>query len=131
ARPAAAGSTEAMRVLGWAYRLGEGVEKDQAKAADWWRRGAEGGNSYCMMWYSQMLFSGEGGKKDATAALAWLERSGERGNAWAIRDLGHFYDEGARGLPRDEKKAAYWWRKALAFNDDEARGWLIAHHLLE
>jgi TPR repeat protein len=37
ARPAAAaGSTEAMRVLGWAYRLGWGVEADQAKAGAWW-----------------------------------------------------------------------------------------------
>ncbi|HEV8580397.1 MAG TPA: tetratricopeptide repeat protein [Thermoanaerobaculia bacterium] len=120
-----------MRVLGWAYRLGEGVEADLAQAADWWRRGAAAGNSYCMMWYSQRLFSGEGVEKDPTAALAWLERSGERGNYWAVRDLGHLYDEGWHGIPRDERKATYWKRKALAFNDDEARGWLAAHGLLE
>lgn len=132
ARPAAAaGSTEAMRVLGWAYRLGWGIPADQAQAASWWRRGAEGGNTYCMMWYSQMLLHGDGGKQDNAAGLAWLQRSGERGNAWAIRDLGHFYDAGAYGLPRDPNKTAYWKRKALAFNDEEARGWLIAHHMLE
>ncbi|MGH7484864.1 MAG: tetratricopeptide repeat protein, partial [bacterium] len=132
ARPAAAaGSSEAMRVLGSAYHLGWGVEADQAKSADWFRRGAEAGNSYCMMWYSQDLFSGEGGKRDGAAAIAWLERSGERGNHWAIRDLGNFYDVGGRGLTRDLKKATYWKRKALGFNDEEARGWLISHHLLE
>lgn len=105
ARPsAAAGSTEAMRVLGWAYRLGWGIEADQAQAAAWWRRGAEGGNTYCMMWYSQMLFHGDGGKQDTAAGLAWLQRAGERGNAWTIRDLAHFYDAGAYGLPRDPTK---------------------------
>jgi TPR repeat protein/predicted Zn-dependent protease len=132
ARPAAtAGSTEAMRVLGWAYRLGWGIEADQAQAAAWWRRGAEGGNTYCMMWYSQMLLHGDGGKQDTAAGLAWLQRAGERGNAWSIRDLAHFYDAGAYGLPRDPNKTAYWMRKALAFNDEEARGWLIAHRMLE
>jgi TPR repeat protein len=84
-----------------------------------------------MMWYSQMLFRGEGGKQDPAAARAWLERSGELGNAWAVRDLGNFYDAGTRGIPRDPAKAAYWKRKALAFDDQEARGWLIAHHRLE
>jgi hypothetical protein len=132
ARPAAAaGSTEAMRVLGWAYRLGWGIEADQAKAADWWRRGAEGGNTYCMMWYSQMLLHGDAGKQDNAAGLAWLQRAGERGNAWTIRDLFHYYDAGAYGLPRDPNKTAYWARKALAFNDEESRGWLIAHRMLE
>jgi TPR repeat protein/Tfp pilus assembly protein PilF len=128
---AAAGSTEAMRVLGWAYRQGDGVEADPAQAAAWWRRGAEGGNSFCMMWYSQMLFRGQGGTEDRAAALAWLERSGAAGNAWAVRDLGHLYDEGWHDIPRDESKAAFWKRKALAFDDQEARGWLLAHHLPE
>jgi TPR repeat protein len=132
ARPAAAGgSTEAMRILGWAYRHGEGVAADPEQAAAWWRRGAEGGNGFCMMWYSQMLFGGEGIVADPAAALAWLERAGERGNAWAVRDLGSLYDEGWHGVPRDETKAVYWKRKALAFDDQEARGWLIVHHLLD
>jgi TPR repeat protein len=132
ARPAAAaGSTEAMRVLGLAYSLGEGVEADQAKAADWLRRGAESGNSYCMMWYSHMLVAGHGGRQDTASGLSWLMRSGELGNPWAIRDLFHYYDAGAYGLPRDPNKTAYWARKAQAFNDEETRGWLIAHHMLE
>lgn len=132
ARPAAAGgSTQAMRILGDAYRSGEGVEANAAQAAHWWGLGAEAGNSFCMMWYSQMLFRGEGGKKDMATALAWLERSGERGNAWAMNDLGRLYDNGWYGLPRDEKKAEYWWRKAYAaFGSTEAKGWLIAHGML-
>jgi TPR repeat protein len=45
-KPAAErGSTEAMRVLGWAYKQGDGVDLDLPQAAAWWRRGAEGGNS--------------------------------------------------------------------------------------
>ncbi len=133
ARPAAAGgSTEAMRVLGWAYDSGAGVEADLAQAAEWRRRGAEAGHSYSMMWYSQKLFDGEGVEKDPVAALTWLERSGERGNYWAVRDLGHLYDEGWHGIPRDERKAEFWKRQAVAaFNDPEARGWLLARGLIE
>ncbi len=130
AKPAAEhGSTEAMRVLGWIYKQGGVVDLDLAQAAVWWRRGAEGGNSFCMMWYSQMLFQGEASAPDPVTALAWLERSGESGNYWAVRDLGHLYDEGWHDIPRDEKRAAFWKRKALVFGDEEARGWLIAHHL--
>jgi TPR repeat protein len=130
-RAATGGSVEGMRVLAWQYRMGQGVEADAAQAAAWFRRCAEGGNSYCMMWYSQALFRGDGGKLDPVAALTWLERAGELGNAWAVRDLGNFYDAGTRGIPRDLAKATYWKRKALAFDDEESRGWLIAHHLME
>jgi uncharacterized protein len=128
-RAARAGSTEAMRVLGQAYRRGIGVTADAAQAAAWWRRGAEGGHTFCMMWYAQMLLNGTVGETDHATGLSWLERAGEGGNAWAIHDLGRTYDEGWWGLPRDERKAAYWKRKALAFDDQEARGWLIAHGL--
>jgi TPR repeat protein len=80
-----------------------------------------------MMWYSQMLFRGEAGRTDKAEALLWLERAGEIGNAWAVGDLGRLYDEGWYDLPRDEKKAVYWKLKALAFGNQEARGWLTAH----
>lgn len=128
-RAARAGSTEAMRVLGQAYRRGIGVTADVAQAAAWWRRGGEGGHTFCMMWYAQMLLNGTVGETDRATGLSWLERAGELGNAWAILDLGRTYDEGWWGLPRDERKADYWKRKALAFDDQEARGWLIAHGL--
>jgi TPR repeat protein len=78
-----------------------------------------------------MLFKGEAGKQDSAAGYTWLERAGEKGNSWSIVDLGNFYDAGAYGVPRDEKKAVYWKRKALGFGNEEARGWLIAHHMLE
>ncbi len=129
-RAAAAGSTEAMRTLGWAYRKGNGVEADAEQAAAWWRRGAEHGNSFCMMWYSQMLFRGEAGTVDKAEALAWLERSAGRGNAWAVLDLAHLYDEGWYEMPRDERKAAAWMRKAaVAFGSTDALGWLRSHGL--
>jgi TPR repeat protein/predicted Zn-dependent protease len=131
-RAAAAGSSAAMRVLGRAYRHGQGgVQVDAEQAAAWWGRGAEAGNSFCMMWLSQMLFEGEGVARDPVLALSWLERSGAIGNYWAINNLSHLFTEGRHGIAPDEAKAAIWMRKAAANGVDEAKGWLRAHGLEE
>jgi TPR repeat protein/predicted Zn-dependent protease len=124
---AAGGDALAMRLLAHAYATGGGVAQDPAEAVRWHRRGAEAGDSFCMMFYSQALQRGEAVPSDPTAALAWLEKSGQAGNYWAVGDLGHLYDEGWMGVPRDEKKAALWKQRRAALGDEEARGWLVYH----
>ena len=40
-----------------------------------------------------------------------LTKAAEQGDAEAQRELGNCYDKGY-GVPKDEKKAAYWYNKA-------------------
>jgi len=125
---ASAGEADAMRVLSYAYESGDGVDADPAESLRWLIRGAQAGDSFCMMFYSQRLMRGNGVPRDVAAGVQWLERSGEAGNYWAAGDLGHLYDEGWYGVPRDEDKAVKWKRLRARRGDEEARGWLRYHN---
>jgi TPR repeat protein len=129
ARPAAqAGDPTAMRILAYAYQHGNGgLGKDTGEALRWWRRGAEDGNSFSMMFYGIILMKGELVDRDLETGARWLHRAAEAGNWWAIGDLGRLYDEAWYGLPRDPDQAASWKRIRARGGDAEARGWLVAH----
>lgn len=124
---AAGGEALAMRVLADAYLAGDGVEKDEEEGHRWRRRCAEAGDGFCMMFYGNGLMKGEGYERDVAGGLAWLRRSAEAGNWWATADLGHLYDEGWYGIPRDPDEAADWMRRLAALGDPEATGWLAYH----
>ena len=116
---------EAARVLGNATRNGNGgVAIDTRASDDWYRKGAEGGNSFCMMFLAQSLLRGSSGAHDILQGVAWLERSAERGNFWAVKDLGQLYANGWGGVAADETKATIWMQKAARLGDAEAIGWL-------
>jgi len=127
ARTAAdAGEAYGMRILARSYVEGSsGLAKDPAEGLRWWRRCAETGDSFCMMFYGKELASGEIVAADVPKGVEWLTRAGDKGNYWAIASLGNLYDQGWFGLPRDEAKAAPWKRLAAKRGDKEARGWLL------
>ncbi len=124
---AAAGEKHAMRLLGQAYRHGQGLEADRAVSLDWYRKGAAAGDSFCMMWLSQTLLQGKDVPADLPNGLRWLERSAEVGNYWALLDLAHLFDEGWYGLPRDPRRALELKRRLAELGDTEAIGWLRFH----
>jgi TPR repeat protein len=128
ATPAAqAGDPDALRTLGHLYSNPDSAFHDAMRGLDFFRRGAEVDESFCMMFYGQALIRGEQIERDLEQGLAWLTRSAEAGNRWAIGTLGRFWDTGSYGLRRDPAEAARWKRKLAALGDEEARGWLLAH----
>lgn len=130
ARPAAEqGSGDAMRLLGQAALAGRGMSRDPQQALWWWQRGADQGHSYCMLFLSQLYFKGEVVPRDYQRGLRWLRASGEAGNYWAWLKLGSVYAEGHYGVAVDIAEAGKWKRKAAAFGDEAARGWLSFHGL--
>src|ERR1700726_918941 len=58
---AAAGDTKAMTMLGELYANALGVKRDFAKAADWYKRAADGGDREGMFALAMMRPSGRGG----------------------------------------------------------------------
>lgn len=84
---AAAGDRRAQTRLAWSYEAGRGVERDLAKAAEWFRRAADAGDGEAMYALAVMHSTGTGQTKDPATADAWLRKSAAAGYAPAISDL--------------------------------------------
>ncbi|MFO1352077.1 MAG: tetratricopeptide repeat protein [Gammaproteobacteria bacterium] len=87
-RAAEQGNPDGQFGLGQMYWIGEGGDKDEARAFEWISKAAEGGLTAAMrtlaVSYEQ---GGMGLPKDAAQAHAWLERAAEHGDRWAKQHL--------------------------------------------
>jgi len=84
------------------YRLGSGVVRDEAKAANLYRKAAEMGNAEAQTRFAEALFDGRGVTRDPVESRTWLERAARQGNARAECDLGVILTNGfnvAQDLP--------------------------------
>jgi TPR repeat protein len=97
--------------LGIMYAKGNGVPRDSAAAAKWYRRAAEQGYAVAQNNLGLMYATGEGVPKDVAQAIAWYRRAAEQGNAVAQASLAIAYDRGD-GVPKDSVTAAQWYRQA-------------------
>ena len=79
-KKAEAGDAEAQFEVGKAYDLGEGVEKDLAQAAVWYKKSASQGNMKAQNNLGLAYKNGEGVEKDLNEATKWLKKSAEQGN---------------------------------------------------
>ena len=110
-KKAEAGDARAQVQVGYAYRKGEGVDKDHKKATFWYRKAAEQGDKegqYCLGGYYEI---GKGVEKDDVQAFYWYKKSAEQGYAEAECSLGLCYDKG-QGVAKDLNQAVYWTRRA-------------------
>jgi len=103
------------------YETGDGVEKDVAEAALWYRKAAEKGHaraSYCLAGLYED--GGEGLERDLNEAALWFRKAAEKGHANAQCDLGLLYKYGD-GVEKDAAEAAFWYRKAALQGLSRAR----------
>ena len=66
---------------------GEGVEKDQAFAAAWYRSAAEQGELSAMYNLGLCYLQGTGTARDTKTAVAWFEEAAKRGHRGSIKIL--------------------------------------------
>ena len=97
--------------------------KDYGKAAKWYRKSAEQGDSdgqwrlgVCYAW-------GQGVAQDYGKAVEWYRKSAEQGNSDGQWRLGFCYAWG-RGVDEDYGKAAEWYRKSAEQGNSEAQ-WIL------
>jgi uncharacterized protein len=72
------------------------VADDPPEAVEWYRKAAEAGNAYGMLFLGRMYEAGRGGlRKDKTQALEWYRKAGD-----AAEDAGmnHFSDADIKRL---------------------------------
>ena len=82
-RAAAKGDAEAMNAIAGLYDQGEGVRRDPALAATWYRRSAERRNSVGQLNLGDMYGRGLGLPLDGAEAYFWLGLAASQGNAWS------------------------------------------------
>ena len=123
-RQAARGNASAQNYIGLMYdsehHIGRDGPKDDAKAAEWYRKAAERGNANAQYNLGLMYDNGRGVPKDDSKAVEWYRKAAEQGDAAAQNNLGLMYDNG-RGVPKDDSKAVEWYRKAAEQGDDVAQ----------
>jgi len=103
---AAQGDTTALYNLGQLYRLGQGVDKDLARAEQYYLRAAERGHVLAQGNLGTLYYFKKP-KPDVAAALKWWRRAARAGNARAQYMLAHVYFNGDV-VARDYVRANAW-----------------------
>ena len=99
-------------LLGVCYEYGLGVDKSAEKAAECYRKSANGGDPRGQYEYGQCFDYGWGGvEQSSTKAVEWYRKAAEQGNAIAQGDLGVCYANGT-GVEKSAVEAVKWYRKA-------------------
>ncbi len=97
--------------LGLAYEYGNGVPRDLARAADWYRQGADLGHPTALNNLGCLYDRGSGVARDRATALELWRTAAERGNERAQCSIGYAYETGD-GVPQDWQEAIAWYRRA-------------------
>ena len=114
------GSARALFELGEGYYAGlYGIKQDDAKAAEYARASAEGGNARGMYLYALLLYKGQGVKTDKSAALSWFEKAADAGNVQAQSFLGAQYYAG-EAVEQSYSRAWAYAKPAADFGDARA-----------
>jgi clan AA aspartic protease (TIGR02281 family) len=117
------GDASAQFSLGVMYERGQGVLRDFAAAATWYRKAAEQGHVGAQYNLGVLYWNGWDGQRvveNYVAAANWFRKAAEQGDARAQFNLGIMYDRG-QGVPKDDAAAASWWRKAAKQGNGEAQ----------
>jgi len=124
---AALGHPPAQLQIGEFYKIGQGFDKDLARARQWYERAANGGNVLAMHRLGVMAARGEGGPADLSASIAWFEKAARLGLVDSQYNLGATYHptpDDAGGV--QDRGKAYFWYSVAARNGDTQAGSLAA-----
>jgi hypothetical protein len=114
------GNPEAQSRLGvWHAGGQQGLARDSAQAAKWFRSAAEQGFAEGQFNLAVLLTNGDGVARDLAAAAAWCRRAAEQGHAEAQFMLGIKLGRG-EGLPRDTVESTAWLQVATSNGHAEA-----------
>lgn len=110
-RLADSGNPDAQFELGWRHLGGEGVAKDEKKAADWFQKSADQHNLPAMNALGTLHEEGVGLPKDEKKAFEWYEKAAKYGFPLAQQNLAECYEAG-KGVEKDAAEALKWLERA-------------------
>ena len=121
------GVPEAAYELGKAYRYGNGVPQDSAKAAQWLIAAVSRPNSrwpHASYHLGTMFMAGEGVPQDFVLARRLLQQAADNGYLRAALPLAQLYAEG-KGIERDPAKARELALRSADSGDVKSYLWLL------
>lgn len=104
---AAEGNADAQVDLGKMYEIGQGVAKNEAEAARWYRKAADQGDAQAQYNLGIMYDFGQGVPQSSAEAARWYSRAADQDHALSKYNLGLMYTHG-RGVPKDLVEAHKW-----------------------
>jgi TPR repeat protein len=113
--------------LGVCYERGEGVARDAAQAAIWYRRAATQGNMNAQFKLGFFHSQGLGVAKDDVQAIFWCLKAAEQGDADAQVIVGIAYDNG-EGVTKNFVEAVKWLEKSAKQGNATAQRSLATHY---
>lgn len=116
-----AGSAAAARVLGTLYEFGRGTPASFPDAAAWYTTAATAGDAEGKFRLAELYRAGRGVPQSLTQAQTLYREAAESGLTMAYFPLATMFEEGGRGVRRDEAEAVVWYRRAAEGAADSAR----------
>ena len=107
------GSAQAQYRLGYRYWNGDGVERDERQAADWFDRAARQGLAPAQRMLGRCYEQGRGVERDARQAVAWYRWAATQGDPEAQYALGVCLDKGL-GTEENAAEAFACYKNAAA-----------------
>jgi TPR repeat protein len=111
--------------LGYMYANGYGVDKNIAKAIEYYKRDNSALANNNIGWIYE---KGDGVEKDLEKAAGYYQKSSDAGNATATRNLARFYRDGIQ-FRKDMEKAIELYKKAAKAGDKYSMDWLKERYL--
>jgi len=96
--------------LGVMYYTGDGVEKDEVKAVEWFQKAADQGYPKAQYNLGLMYETGWIVMQDYYQAFKWFRKAAGKGYLLAQYNLGRMYLNG-QGITKDYAKAKKWYKK--------------------
>jgi len=126
---AEAGLPRAQYLYGWALEFGRyGSTKDEAAAAEWFRRAMDAGNVDGLVSYANLLSLGKGVPKDGAKAVQLLKSEVARDQPAAIVMYGRMLRFG-QGVEKDEPEAFKQFKRAADLGSPAGQYEVGAAHL--
>ena len=118
-RQAAAGTLEAVFLMGSAYDEGLGVAEDPELAVAWFSKAAAAGHTLAEHNLGQRLCGRRGVAADLVRAVEWWLKAAAKGDAMPQLRLGEAYEAG-RGVARNLDEARRWYGAAATRGNADA-----------
>lgn len=106
------GDVKAQAKLGYMYRNGENVPRDDHEAFKWMSKAAEGGDDDAQTTLGFIYKDGVGVKQDYSKATFWFKRAASKNNHHALNAMGQMHHFGL-GTKVNSVEAARYFRKAM------------------
>ncbi|RIA87332.1 hypothetical protein C1645_726618, partial [Glomus cerebriforme] len=105
------GDAEAQYNLARCYERGIGVEKNNIKAFEYYKKSADQGHLNAQSELGYCYYDGIGTELNIAKAFELYKIAAERGHIVAQNNLGALYEKG-KGTEKNLEKAIYWYNKA-------------------